>query len=148
TGQREYGRTALSVQDSGCLLDSLPNTLNVWMSHGDSVSRAPEGFQVLARTAGTPVAAFEHRERKLAGVQWHPEVVQSQWGQQVREHFLFTLGGLRADWTPENMVAENIAAIRETVGDRRVLCALSGGVDSAVAAALVQQAIGSQLTCV
>ncbi|MCC2592293.1 glutamine-hydrolyzing GMP synthase [Tessaracoccus sp. OS52] len=148
TGQREYGRTSLSIQNSGCLLASLPNTLNVWMSHGDSVSRAPEGFKVLARTAGAPVAAFENRDRKLAGVQWHPEVVQSQWGQQVLEHFLFTLAGLSPDWTPANIVAESIEEIRQTVGDRRVLCALSGGVDSAVAAALVQEAIGSQLTCV
>ncbi|QNP57340.1 glutamine-hydrolyzing GMP synthase [Tessaracoccus defluvii] len=148
TGQREFGRTSLSIADSGCLLDSMPNTLNVWMSHGDSVSRAPKGFKVLARTAGAPVAAFEDLERKLAGVQWHPEVVHTQWGQQVIEHFLYNVAGLTPDWTPENMVTESIEQIRRQVGDRRVLCALSGGVDSAVAAALVQQAIGSQLTCV
>ena len=148
TGQREFGRTTVSIQNAGCLLGSMPNTLNVWMSHGDAVSRAPEGFRVLARTAGAPVAAFENRERRLAGVQWHPEVVHSQWGQQVLEHFLFTIAGLKPDWTAENMVAESIEQIREMVGDRRVLCALSGGVDSAVAAALVQEAIGSQLTCV
>lgn len=148
TGQREYGRTPLSIQNAGKLLGTLPNTLNVWMSHGDSVSRAPEGFQVLARTAGAPVAAFECRDRKLAGVQWHPEVAHTQWGQQVLEHFLFQIAGLTADWTPENMVADAITAVREQVGDRRVICGLSGGVDSAVAAALVQRAIGSQLTCV
>ncbi|HJE51476.1 MAG TPA: glutamine-hydrolyzing GMP synthase [Tessaracoccus flavescens] len=148
TGQREYGRTSLSISHGGCLLGSLPNTLNVWMSHGDSVSRAPRGFQVLARTAGAPVAAFEDQERRLAGVQWHPEVLHSQWGQQVIEHFLFNLAGLTPDWTPENMVTEAIDEIRARVGDRRVLCALSGGVDSAVAAALVQRAIGQQLTCV
>jgi len=148
TGQREYGRTPLSIQNSGKLLATLPNTLNVWMSHGDSVSRAPEGFHVLARTAGAPVAAFECRMRKLAGVQWHPEVAHTQWGQQVLEHFLFHIAGLTPDWTPENMVSEAIADIRAQVGDSHVLCALSGGVDSAVAAALVQRAIGSQLTCV
>ena len=148
TGQREYGRTPLSIQNSGKLLATLPNTLNVWMSHGDSVSRAPEGFHVLARTAGAPVAAFECRMRKLAGVQWHPEVAHTQWGQQVLEHFLFHIAGLAPDWTPENMVSEAIADIRAQVGDSRVLCALSGGVDSAVAAALVQRAIGPQLTCV
>ena len=148
TGQREYGRTPLSISNNGCLLDSVPNTLNVWMSHGDSVSKAPPGFKVLARTAGAPVAAFEDRERRLAGVQWHPEVKHSQWGQQVLQHFLFTIAGLKADWTAENLVTESIEDIRRTVGDRRVLCALSGGVDSAVAAALVQRAIGSQLTCV
>ncbi|WP_040282983.1 glutamine-hydrolyzing GMP synthase [Tessaracoccus massiliensis] len=148
TGQREYGRTSLSIAEGGRLLESMPNTLNVWMSHGDSVAKAPKGFKVLARSAGAPVAAFEHTERQLAGVQWHPEVNHSQWGQQVIEHFLFNIAGLTADWTPENMVTESINAIRSQVGDRRVLCALSGGVDSAVAAALVQQAIGSQLTCV
>src|SRR5699024_9006923 len=108
----------------------------------------PKGFKVLARTAGAPVAAFEDADRKLAGVQWHPEVLHTQWGQQVIEHFLFSIAGLNADWTAENMVTESINAIRSQVGDRHVLCALSGGVDSAVAAALVQQAIGSQLTCV
>ncbi|MBB1484603.1 glutamine-hydrolyzing GMP synthase [Tessaracoccus sp. MC1865] len=148
TGQREYGRTSLSIAEGGCLLGSLPNTLNVWMSHGDSVSKAPKGFKVLARTAGAPVAAFEDRERGLAGVQWHPEVNHTQWGQQVIEHFLFNIAKLTADWTPENMVMESINAVRSQVGDKHVLCALSGGVDSAVAAALVQQAIGSQLTCV
>lgn len=148
TGQREYGRTPLSISNSGRLLDSVPNTLNVWMSHGDSVSKAPAGFQVLARTAGAPVAAFEDTKRRLAGVQWHPEVKQSQWGQQVLEHFLFSTAGLTADWTAENLVSESIENIRQIVGDRRVLCALSGGVDSAVAAALVQRAVGAQLTCV
>ena len=127
TGQREYGRTPLSIQNSGKLLATLPNTLNVWMSHGDSVSRAPEGFHVLARTAGAPVAAFECRMRKLAGVQWHPEVAHTQWGQQVLEHFLFHIAGLTPDWTPENMVSEAIADIRAQVGDSHVLCALSGG---------------------
>ena len=148
TGQREYGRTSLSIGDGGALLASMPNTLNVWMSHGDCVAKAPKGFKVLARTAGAPVAAFEDLDRKLAGVQWHPEVLHTQWGQQVIEHFLFSIAGLNADWTAENMVTESINAIRSQVGDRHVLCALSGGVDSAVAAALVQQAIGSQLTCV
>ncbi|AQX15209.1 glutamine-hydrolyzing GMP synthase [Tessaracoccus lapidicaptus] len=148
TGQREYGRTPLSIHDGGCLLGSFPNTLNVWMSHGDSVSRAPKGFQVLARTAGAPVAAFEDVSRKLAGVQWHPEVLHSQWGQQVLEHFLFDIARLTPDWTPANLVTETVDAVRTQVGDRHVLCALSGGVDSAVAAALMQRAIGSQLTCV
>ncbi|SHI95577.1 GMP synthase (glutamine-hydrolysing) [Tessaracoccus bendigoensis DSM 12906] len=148
TGKREFGRTSLSINDGGALLASMPNTLNVWMSHGDAVCRAPKGFQVLGRTAGAPVAAFEDRNRKLAGVQWHPEVLHTQWGQQVIEQFLFDIAGLAPSWTPENMVTEAIDAIRAKVGDRRVLCALSGGVDSAVAAALVQQAIGPQLTCV
>lgn len=148
TGAREYGRSALAIQNNGCLLESIPNTINVWMSHGDAVSKAPKGFSVLARTAGAPVAAFEHKGRRLAGVQWHPEVMHSQWGQQVIEHFLYKIAGIRPSWTAETMVSDAIAAIQEQVGDKRVLCALSGGVDSAVAAALVQRAIGSQLTCV
>ena len=148
TGAREYGRSALAIQNNGCLLESIPNTINVWMSHGDAVSKAPKGFSVLSRTAGAPVAAFEHKGRRLAGVQWHPEVMHSQWGQQVIEHFLYKIAGIRPSWTAETMVSDAIAAIQEQVGDKRVLCALSGGVDSAVAAALVQRAIGSQLTCV
>ncbi|MFV0430182.1 MAG: glutamine-hydrolyzing GMP synthase [Arachnia sp.] len=148
TGQREYGRTPLSIQDNGALLRDLPNTLNVWMSHGDSVARAPQGFQVLARSAGAPIAAFEDLQRRLAGVQWHPEVVHTQWGQQVLERFLFDVARITPDWNSESIVEESIAQIRQQVGDRRVLCALSGGVDSAVAAALVQQAVGNQLTCV
>ncbi|WP_297746259.1 glutamine-hydrolyzing GMP synthase [uncultured Tessaracoccus sp.] len=148
TGTREYGRSALSIQNNGCLLESIPNTINVWMSHGDAVSKAPKGFVVLARSAGAPVAAFEHKGRRLAGVQWHPEVMHSQWGQQVIEHFLYKIADIRPSWTAETMVSDAIAAIQEQVGDKRVLCALSGGVDSAVAAALVQRAIGSQLTCV
>ena len=148
TGLREYGRTSLAISHPGTLLCALPNTLNVWMSHGDSVSKAPAGFKVLARTAGAPVAAFENLDKKLAGVQWHPEVLHSQRGQQVLEHFLYDIAGLRRSWTAENMVSEAIEQIQNQVGDRRVLCALSGGVDSAVAAALVQRAIGSQLTCV
>nr|WP_108870423.1 glutamine-hydrolyzing GMP synthase [Tessaracoccus timonensis] len=148
TGTREYGRSALAIQNNGCLLESIPNTINVWMSHGDAVSKAPKGFVVLARSAGAPVAAFEHKGRRLAGVQWHPEVMHSQWGQQVIEHFLCKIADIRPSWTAETMVSDAIAAIQEQVGDKRVLCALSGGVDSAVAAALVQRAIGSQLTCV
>ena len=148
TGAREYGRSALSISNEGCILESIPNTINVWMSHGDSVTKAPKGFQVLAKTAGAPVAAFEDRERKLAGVQWHPEVLHSQWGQQVLEQFLHNMAGLQPTWTAASMVEEAIQSIQQQVGDRQVLCALSGGVDSAVAAALVQRAIGSQLTCV
>lgn len=148
TGLSEYGRTSLSLTACGQLLDSLPNTLNVWMSHGDSVSRPPAGFKTLARTAGAPVAAFEDPARRLAGVQWHPEVAHSQMGQSVLEHFLFDIADCTPDWTPSNMMSEQIEAIRHQVGEHRALCALSGGVDSAVAAALVQRAIGDQLTCV
>ncbi|MGY4719778.1 glutamine-hydrolyzing GMP synthase [Naumannella huperziae] len=148
TGRREYGRTPVRVAGTGALLAGLPEELSVWMSHGDAVAAAPGGFGVLAGTADTPVAAFEDPARGLAGVQWHPEVHHSQLGQRVLENFLFDIAKMRPDWTPANIVEDSVAAIREQVGDARVLCALSGGVDSAVAAALVQRAIGDQLTCV
>lgn len=150
TGLSEYGRTGLSLAEAktGCLLDGLPGSVNVWMSHGDSVSRSPEGFDTLATTGGAPVAAFEDLNRKLAGVQWHPEVAHSEFGQQVLKNFLFNVAGCTPSWTPGNIVQDLVDQIRAQTGDKRVLCALSGGVDSAVAAALLQRAIGDQLTCV
>ena len=148
TGLSEFGRTSVSVVDQGCLLASMPTTANVWMSHGDAVSRAPEGFTTLAHSPGAPVAAFEDAERRFAGVQWHPEVLHTEHGQTVLKAFLHDLCGLQSNWNSASIVEEQVALIREAVGDRRVLCALSGGVDSAVAAALVQRAIGDQLTCV
>lgn len=148
TGGSEFGRTALHVDDHGRLLAGLPDRLNVWMSHGDSVVAAPDGFAALAGSTGAPIAAFEDLHRGLAGVQWHPEVLHSESGQQVLERFLFDVAGCRPTWTSANIVEEQVALIREQVGDKRVICALSGGVDSAVAAALVQRAIGDQLTCV
>lgn len=148
TGAREYGRTGVRVTAPGTLLDGLPGEHRVWMSHGDSVARAPEGFSVLASTDVTPVAAFEDLERRLAGVQWHPEVMHSEHGQTVLEHFLHDIAGCRQTWTMLNIVEEQVDRIREQIGDGQAICALSGGVDSAVAAALVQRAIGDRLTCV
>ena len=148
TGQREYGRTAVSVLEPGRLLAGLPETLTSWMSHGDEVTAAPSGFTVSARSPRATVAAFENDERRLAGVQWHPEVLHSEHGQKVLEHFLIDIAGCRQTWTSANIAEEQIERVRAEVGDARVLCALSGGVDSAVAAAIVQQAIGDQLTCV
>jgi GMP synthase (glutamine-hydrolysing) len=148
TDKREYGSTPVTVQQSGSLLAEQPAQQTVWMSHGDSVSQAPEGFTVLAGTPDTPIAAFENPERRCAGVQWHPEVLHSEHGQQVLENFLYDIAGLRADWSPESVIAEQVARIREQVGDKQVICGLSGGVDSAVAAALVHEAVGDQLTCV
>ena len=118
------------------------------MSHGDEVTTAPEGFTVNARSPRATVAAFENDELRLAGVQWHPEVLHSEHGQAVLEHFLLDIAGCRPTWTSFNIADDQIARIKAEVGDARVLCALSGGVDSAVAAALVQAAIGDQLTCV
>lgn len=148
TGQREYGGTHVDVPESGVLLTGSPTEQSVWMSHGDAVHEAPEGFHVLATSSGSPVAAFEDRDRRLFGMQWHPEVKHSPLGQHALENFLYRGAGLRPDWTPGNVVAEQVERIRAQVGDARVICGLSGGVDSAVAAALVQRAVGEQLTCV
>lgn len=148
TGAREYGRTPVTVSENGTLLAQVPTEHRVWMSHGDSVTAAPAGFDVLASTAVTPVAAFEDTERRLAGVQWHPEVLHSEHGQQVLEQFLVEIAGCRQTWTMVNIVEEQIERIREEVGDARVISALSGGVDSAVSTALVQRAVGDQLTAV
>ncbi|MFD5388270.1 glutamine-hydrolyzing GMP synthase [Streptomyces sp. NPDC056669] len=149
TGAREYGRTALTVTQQGStLFAGTPDEQQVWMSHGDACSQAPEGFTVTASTDVVPVAAFECDERRLYGVQHHPEVMHSTHGQQVLEHFLYRGAGLEPTWTTSNVVEESVAAIREQVGTKRAICGLSGGVDSAVAAALVQKAIGEQLTCV
>jgi GMP synthase (glutamine-hydrolysing) len=149
TGAREYGRTPVSVTAAGTLLADIPQAHNVWMSHGDSVTAAPEGFAVLASTATTPVAAFENVAAGLAGVQWHPEVLHSEHGQRVLEHFLWDIAGCRQTWTIGNIAEEQIERIRAQIGpDGRAICGLSGGVDSAVAAAIVTKAIGDRLTCV
>lgn len=148
TGGREFGRTQLRIEEGSTLLRDLPPTQSVWMSHGDAVTEPPPGFAVVASTAGAPVAAFEDVERRLAGVQFHPEVLHTDNGQAVLEHFLFDIAGVRPDWTDDNIIETQVGAIRAAVGDKRVICGLSGGVDSAVAAALVQRAVGDQLTCV
>ncbi len=149
SGAREYGGTPLHVSKaSSTLFEGTPAEQSVWMSHGDACSAAPEGFTVTASTDVVPVAAFENDEKKLYGVQYHPEVMHSTHGQQVLEHFLYRGAGLEPNWTTGNVIEEQVEAIRELVGDKRAICGLSGGVDSAVAAALVQKAIGSQLTCV
>lgn len=148
TGNREYGRTELEV-DGGVLHAGLADTHKVWMSHGDAVSKAPEGFVATAHSAGAPVAAFECVEKRMAGVQYHPEVLHSPHGQEVLVRFLTEIAGLEQNWTPANIAEELIDAVREQVGEEgRAICGLSGGVDSAVAAALVQRAIGDRLTCV
>ena len=147
TGTSEYGRTDLNVL-GGELHSGLPGTQPVWMSHGDAVTAAPEGFEVAATSAGAPVAAFEDRTRRLAGVQYHPEVMHSPHGQQVLSRFLHDFAGIGATWTPANIAETLIEAVRKQIGDGHAICGLSGGVDSAVAAALVQRAIGDRLTCV
>ncbi len=149
TGGREYGST--QIRRSGpesVFLNGVPDEQTAWMSHGDSVVRAPDGFEVLASSDATPVAAFASDERKLYGVQWHPEVKHTAHGQAVLENFLHRAAGIPADWNSGNVIAEQVEKIRAQVGSGRVICGLSGGVDSAVAAALVHQAVGEQLVCV
>lgn len=149
TGLREYGSTQTTILGEGrSVLEGMPQHQNTWMSHGDSVHEAPEGFEVLATTAGAEVAAFANEEKCLYGVQWHPEVKHSAYGQQVLENFLFKGAKLQPNWTTGNILEEQVDRIRKQIGDARVICGLSGGVDSAVAAALVQRAVGDQLTCV
>lgn len=147
TGTREYGHTDASVGTSSCLFAGTPADQVVWMSHGDAVQAAPEGFEVTASTSETPVAAFEDRSRKLFGLQWHPEVGHSQFGQDALKNFLYKGAGLEPSWTAGSIIDEQVEAIRKQVGDAQVICALSGGVDSSVAAALVHKAVGDQLTC-
>jgi GMP synthase (glutamine-hydrolysing) len=148
TGAAEYGATTLeAVLAASLLLAGTPKQQRVWMSHGDTATAAPPGFTVTARTQATPVAAIENARRRLFGVQFHPEVLHTEHGQRILARFL-ELAGCRPSWTMLNIVEEQVAAIREQVGDGRAICGLSGGVDSAVAAALVQRAIGDRLTCV
>lgn len=148
TGLREYGRTEMNV-NGGSLHAGLGETQQVWMSHGDSVSEAPSGFDVTAVSEGAPVAAFECPAQKMAGVQYHPEVLHSPHGQEVLRRFLLDFAGLEPTWTAGNIAEQLIEQVREQIGDNgRAICGLSGGVDSAVAGALVQRAIGDRLTCV
>ena len=148
TGIREYGATQLTVKTGGEILEGQPSSQICWMSHGDQVTKAPAGFEVLATTEITPVAAFANHEKKIYGVQWHPEVKHSEFGQNVLTNFLHNAAGIPADWNSGNVIAEQVEKIRAQVGDARVICGLSGGVDSAVAAALVHKAVGDQLVCV
>ncbi|MDA2976475.1 MAG: glutamine-hydrolyzing GMP synthase [Actinomycetota bacterium] len=148
TGKREYGATDLKLSSGGTLLASQPDLQVCWMSHGDQVMEAPSGFEVLASTATTPVAAFENLDKRIFGVQWHPEVKHSEQGQQVLKNFLYEGAGIEPSWNSGNVIAEQVEKIRAQVGSARVICGLSGGVDSAVAAALVHRAVGDQLTAV
>ncbi len=148
TGSAEYGKTELNVLDGSGLFAELPEKQDVWMSHGDAVVEAPPGFRVVASTAGSPVAAMEHRERRHYGVQFHPEVGHTPRGTEIIKRFLFDMCRLRPNWTHHSIIEQSVDAIRQQVGSEKVMCGLSGGVDSSVAAALVHHAVGDQLTCV
>ena len=150
TGGGEYGRTALErvTGVSSVLLADGPDHQNVWMSHGDAIATLPAGFVVTASSPGAPVAAFEDRDRSVYGVQFHPEVAHTDRGQDMLKAFLFDVCDCRPTWTNSSIIEQSVDEIRAQVGSERVICGLSGGVDSAVAAALVHKAIGDQLTCV
>ncbi|MDF7641524.1 glutamine-hydrolyzing GMP synthase [Bifidobacterium sp. ESL0784] len=144
----EYGKTEAVIDDAEGVLAGSPAEQTTWMSHGVAVEEAPEGFKVLAHTQGAPVAAMEDESRKLYGVQWHPEVKHTPLGNELFSTFLHKCAGLPSDWDADNIIDTQVKKIREEVGDAEVICGLSGGVDSAVAATLVHKAIGDQLTCV
>ena len=144
----EYGKTSATIDDAAGILADSPAEQTTWMSHGVAVEQAPAGFEVLAHTEGAPVAAMADESRKLYGVQWHPEVKHSPLGQKLIENFLHRCAALPNDWDASSIIEDQVKKIREQVGDAEVICGLSGGVDSAVAAALVHKAIGDQPTCV
>ena len=145
---REYGKAILNVQNDSALFTNLPKEQTVWMSHGDLVVETPAGFQVDATSASCPISAMSDRERNLFAVQFHPEVRHSEYGNDLLKNFVFEVCGCKGDWSMENFVEVEIAKIRQIVGDKKVLCALSGGVDSSVVAVLIHKAIGDQLTCI
>ncbi|MHB8218946.1 MAG: glutamine-hydrolyzing GMP synthase [Acidimicrobiales bacterium] len=148
TGRGEYGRTRISITGPSPLFVDWPHETEVWMSHGDAITGAPPGFAATAASSDAPIAALEDPERGIYGVQFHPEVVHTARGTEVMEHFLLDVCGILPTWTHVSIIEQQVEAIRRQVGGERVLCALSGGVDSAVAAALVHKAVGDQLTCV
>ncbi|MCJ7822827.1 MAG: glutamine-hydrolyzing GMP synthase, partial [Armatimonadetes bacterium] len=145
--RREYGKTEITVLDHGDIFQDLNPRLIAWMSHGDRVEHVPPGFTETARTTSA-LAAMSDRSRKLFGVQFHPEVVHTPWGVEVFRNFLYRQCGCSESWTPASVVTTSIEAIRNQVGSGKVVCALSGGVDSAVTATLVHRAVGDQLTCI
>ncbi len=144
---REYGHAVIRQTAADGIFAGLPETMSVWMSHGDRVAALPPGFRVLAASDNSPVAAMGN-DRGIIGLQFHPEVVHTPYGREILRNFLYRVCGCRGDWTAGNFIEESVARIRAHVGDGRVICALSGGVDSTVAAALVHRAVGDQLTCI
>jgi GMP synthase (glutamine-hydrolysing) len=148
TGKSEFGRTDINAQSASKIFSGLPAQQKVWMSHGDAVTTAPAGFSICAVTADTPIAAFEDASGQLAGVQFHPEVLHSEHGQAILRNWLVNTAKCDATWTTGNIAQTEVTKAKQVIGDKRVICGLSGGVDSAVAAAIIQKAVGKQLTCV
>ena len=148
TGKSEFGRTKLLNKNNSKLLQGFSKEFSVWMSHGDSVTKAPNGFTDTSETSDTPIVSFENSDATMAGVQFHPEVMHCENGQEILQRWLIDIVGCKPTWNPKNIVSAEVEKVKNVVGSGRVLCGLSGGVDSAVAAAIVQKAVGSQLTCV
>lgn len=148
TGKSEFGRTQTAIAGHTKTFIGLNSKMSTWMSHGDAVTKAPEGFITTASTESTPIAAFENSSGTLAGVQFHPEVLHTESGQKILENWLLNIAQCESTWTTKNIAETEISRAREIIGKKRVICGLSGGVDSAVAAAMIQQAVGNQLTCV
>ena len=146
--KKEYGLAELILVGRHPLFKEIPNLSAVWMSHGDKVLEPGAGFKVIARTANSPFAAIAHKEKPLFGLQFHPEVEHTQYGRQLLKNFVFEICGCSGDWTPQSFIKESLETIKKRVGNRRVLCGLSGGVDSSVAAVLIHRAVGQQLHCV
>ncbi len=148
TGKSEFGRTQINVVTTSKIFSSLPDPQKVWMSHGDAVTQVPSGFIVCGSTSDTSIAAFEDESAKFAGVQFHPEVLHSEYGQEILSNWLINIAKCKPTWTTSNIAENEIIKAKEIIGTKRVICGLSGGVDSAVAAAIIARAVGSQLTCV
>ncbi len=146
--RREYGKAALFTEGTSDIFHGLGGQLAIWMSHGDQLSKAPSGFQVIGRTPNSPVAAIMHEKKKLYGLQFHPEVVHTPRGREILRNFLFRVAGCSPSWTMRSFAAQAVEEIRERVGKERVICAMSGGVDSSVTATLVDRAVGDHLVCV
>ena len=148
TSDREYGRAELFIDANKTIFDNLPSNLTCWMSHGDEIKKLPPGFTTMAHTLNNPIAAFGNRAKKIYGVQFHPEVAHTQRGNQILANFLFQVCGCLPRWTMDKFVKEAIREIEDAVGDKKVVCGLSGGVDSSVTAALNHRAIGKKLYCI
>jgi len=146
--RREFGRAELYILDHTDLFRDIPSPTTVWMSHSDHITVLPDAYQVIAQTQNAPIAAVKHQEKPIYGVQFHPEVVHTQHGGQILRNFAYHICNCTGDWSPASFIEEKIAEIRETVGNEQVILGLSGGVDSSVAAVLIHQAIGDQLTCI
>src|SRR3990172_5667595 len=145
---REYGKAELSIEGNSSLFHDVKNDSTVWMSHGDYLTNLPQGFNVIGTSHHSPICAIENTQQKIYGVQFHPEVVHTEEGEKIIRNFLFKICDAKGDWTPQNFIDESIDKIKSAVGDSKVICALSGGVDSTVAAVLVEKAIGDQLVCI